>query len=564
MPIIIPAPAATPTTEDARPNTDLTVIVTDANGVTTTLDSNASNPADRPQGIGFGTQLGHGFNTGGYVLTRRIDRDNIDHGLLHDARFVGANGETAYEGFVAAMPRSMDSDGHTLSVGLAGYMATAALKTFTMIFVDRDLRSWGPVATNRRIDLLAGFGQVGDPAVAPDQTGRSTVRTGFSGAWTSSDPPIAEASYDAGPNNAIGLLTADWTRGPNVSTAATTVVWDVLLATDDRVVSYEASANLKATGPGSVSLTATSLGRRFAALQYYYGAEANAAGAGIEYAIEWSNVAVYGDHGLTLLGSAAPYGVAASDVIRWLIANHCPQLNADGVQTTTYPIGQLAFRERTKPFDAMLKVNSFHLWNLAVWEGRTVHYGPSDPDEWDWEIRHDEVGNQIGLQGDEYTQLRNGIVVQFTNSLTGRVEELLPEDHAELRDESLDNPYNVHGWPGYGDPLVVPFPCTEGDALELGRLQLLEDNTPRAPGSFTVAHHIRDRAGNLQAAWRVRAGDRIRLTSSVAIPDRPRLIHETQYNHDSRTVTISVDSSLRMIEAYFDRVSTAIAAAGLG
>jgi hypothetical protein len=563
VPIIIPAPilAATPSAEDTRPNTDLTVIVTDANGVTTTLDSHASDPAGRPQGIAFGTQLGHGFNTGGYALTRRIDRDNIDHGLLHDVKFVGANGETAYESFIAAMPRSMDADGHTLSVGLAGYMATAALKTFSMIFVDRDLGAWRAAATNRRVDLLSGaFGQVTEPSVSPDSSGRPTLRTGFTGAWTAGKQPMAEAWYDAGPGSRLGRITANWTRAAIITLPDANWSWKGALCEDDRAVAATSSANLAAAGPGTLDLTAD--GCRFAVLQAYYSTAAGSVD-GAEHFIDWSDVAVYGAHDLPLLGDAAPYGVTASDVIRWLVANHCPQLNADGVQQTTYPISQLAFREHTKPFDAMLKVNSYHLWNLAVWEDRTVHYGPSDPDAWDWEIRHDEVGNQIGLQGDEYTQLRNGIVVQYTDSLTGRVEELLPEDHAELRDESLDNPYNVHGWPGTGDPLVVPFPCTQGDARELGRLQLLEDNTPKAPGSFTVAHHIRDRAGNLQPVWMVRAGQRVRLTSSAMLSDRPRLIHETSYSHDGRSLTISVDGGARMIEAYFDRVSTALSAANL-
>jgi hypothetical protein len=89
----------------------------------------------------------------------------------------------------------------------------------------------------------------------------------------------------------------------------------------------------------------------------------------------YTKIAVYGDHGLTTHpvtnadGTTEPDGVYASDVIRYLIANYCPLLNAGGVQNTTYPIGHLVFRDRTFPYDAMLTVNSFHRWGLECWEG---------------------------------------------------------------------------------------------------------------------------------------------------------------------------------------------------
>ncbi len=556
-------PAATPTAEDTRPNTDLTVVVTDANGVTTTLDSNAPDPGDRPRGITFGTQLGHGFNTASFTLTRRIDRDNIDLSLLDDVKFIGANGEIAYEGFIAAMPRSMDNDGHSITISLAGYMASAADEPFTMIFVDRDLSAWQTAASNRRVDRLAsGFGLVSDHSTAPDQTGRASLRTAFSGAWGAGAQPVSEAWYDAGPNSGLGLITATWTKGINVNHADTNYTWRMALVDDDRAGAFDITANLLAGGPASASLTATTTARRFAYLEFLHNTAA--AGAdGVEYAIEWSDVAVYGNHDLTLLGAVAPYGVAASDVITWLVENYCPLLNAAGVQQTTYPISQLAFKDRTRPFDAFLKVNSYHDWMLGVWENRTLHFEPIDMTEWDWEIRADEVGIVMALQGDEYTDLRNGIIVRYTDSATGRVNELHPDDHAELRDESLENPYNRHGRRGYGDVFEIPFPTTQADALELGRVRMVQDNAPKAPGAFTAQHHIRDRAGNLRPAHEMRAGHRIRLTSSVAISDRPRLVGETGHSADGKTLTFSVDSTFRTLEVYFDRLGTALGGAGL-
>jgi hypothetical protein len=104
-------------------------------------------------------------------------------------------------------------------------------------------------------------------------------------------------------------------------------------------------------------------------------AYAAAGGADVEYD-RLANLALYGDHGLPLIGTD-PKGVAASDVIRHVIGKYCPLLNTDGVQATTYPIPHLVFRDGVDPYDALLDVNKYHLWQLGVYENRTSPSGPS-------------------------------------------------------------------------------------------------------------------------------------------------------------------------------------------
>lgn len=542
---------------------ELTIVVTDKDGNTKTLGSQEPDPTDRPRGIQFSSQIGSGFYTGNFTLSCPIDREREDIHLLDDVKIVTTGGDTVYEGFVAAMPRSTDADGQgTLTVNLAGYMATAAGQPFTMIFVDRDLSAWGPASRTQQIAEIAAGYATKDVTVVTSQAGVPGVKTSFAGPWAAGGLPIAEAMYDAGSNNTIGSVYYAWTRGANVNSPAdANWTWIVKLATSDNLASGEdTTANLASAGPGAGTLTAAAA-RRFAFLRFYYTAAAAAASG--EYDITWSSLAVRGNHSLPNVGSANPYGVAASDVIGWLIDNYCPLLNKAGVQDTTYPIPHLVFRERTTPYDAMLKVNSYHLWDLAVWENRTVYFKQTDLTDWDWEIRHDEVGNQIGLQGDEYTNLRNGIIVQFTNVATGSIEELLPSVYSDLRDDSLDNPFTAHGWTWYGDPFVIPFPTTADAALQLGWTRLLEDNQPRATGSFTVTNKIRDRSGTLQPVCKVRSGDRIRLTSSVKLSDRPRLIHEVQFSQDGRVATIAVDGTLKVLDGIIDRTTAALQAAGL-
>jgi hypothetical protein len=545
-------------------NTELTITVTDAYGSTKTLDSQAPSPADRPRGIQFSTQTQSGFYTASFNLRRAIDRDNDDIHLGDDVKIRLGNGDTVYEGFVTALPRSTDAQSHTLSVSCSGWMAHAADTPFTCVFVDRDLGAWTGASKARQAVLMASsYGAPEAPTIATDAlNSNAALVVRLTDTWTAARRPTAEAWYDAGPGNGIGLVYVDAANVGDASGADAN--YDLFVRTtsiDDASVIVANSGDIWPPPAPFAYLSSTSA--RYATITFVYNVLGTGGGANNVYSVHFRRPAVYGDHGLTLIGSSDPLGVSASDVIKYLANRYAPLLNTSGVQTTTYPISQLAFKESTKPYDAFLKVNSYHLWQLAVWENRTLYYEPVDLTDWDWEIRHDEVGNQIGLQGDELTSLRNGIIVQYTNAATGVTDVLMPADHPELRDDTIDNPYTAHGRSAYGDPFIVPFPTTAADALELGRLQLIEDNQPKAPGSFQVTGQIKDRAGNYQPVSKVRSGDRIRLTSSMNLSDRPRLIQETSYSHDGLTATISVDSTLRYLEGYLDRTMTALQAANL-
>lgn len=550
-----------------RPDIELTITVTDADGNTKTLGSNERSALDRPRGITFGSQQASGFYTATFNVSQPIDHERTDINLRDDIKIMAANGDTRYEGYVTEMPRSTDSEGQgTLTVQCAGYINETIRQSFTEIFVDRDLNSFtGEIPATRRTSLLAsGYTPQSGTTVIPDiATGLPGVHQQFDRLANTAVPPgptsLIESWYDAGERNTIGLFYVDMnTYDHGLTPLAGFWVAKRFLATDDGALSLEGLSSLGSSYSGYY--TATGTDRRYVGMHLYYGAAITADG---QWAATWRKPAVYGRHNLPLIGSSDPQGVAASDVIRYLVDRYCPKLNTAGVQDTDYPIAQLAFKDPTKVYDAILKVNSYHQWAPAVWENRTLYYEPVDLTDWDWEIRHDEVGNEIGLQGDSLQNLRNGIVVTYTDSATGTVKILHPDDHDELRDTSIDNPWNRHGDSEYGEVFQIPFPTLQADALELGRVRLIADNQPRAPGQFTVHGHIRDRSGQWQPCSMVRAGDRIRLTSSASLSDRPRLIGEVSYAHEGATASITVDATAITLDAYMDRVITALSAAGL-
>jgi hypothetical protein len=89
-------------------------------------------------------------------------------------------------------------------------------------------------------------------------------------------------------------------------------------------------------------------------------------------------------------------------------------------QQTTYPIPHLVFKDRTDPYDALLEVNKYHLWQLGVYENRTLFFRPVDMTDYDWEVRLSDPGVTVDLQGDSHrATLANGIVVTYQDVATG-------------------------------------------------------------------------------------------------------------------------------------------------
>ncbi len=539
-----------------RPPLGLSAVLTDANGASTRRGSEDLNPENIPQGLTWSTQRMQGFAAGSLSLARRIDRDYVDVHLADSVDLVGDDGSTAYEGRVSALPRSMDT-AHSMGVQLQGWMAETKRSKFTEIYVDRDLSQWGAMSRGGRAANLAAGYTIFDPGISSDRTlGVAALTTEVQDSWPVL--PLCQAFYDAG-DARIGKIYYTWTRTGSMGTAAPWV-WQIgVSASDAATAPSEGTGSLAAAGPSSGTFMAVSE-CRYGIIELYYNAAAGS--AGYRYGLDWTNLAVYGRHGLPLIGTTAPYGVAASDVLRHLISSYCPKLNTAGIRDTTYPIPQLAFRDRTFPYDAILELNKHHLWDCSVWENRTVHYGGIDLTDYDWEIRLDDPGVTTSLQGDDLDQLANGIAVQFPNVQTGQTQVITPDEYPELLDTSVENPFNQHGdkaWTEYS----LSFPTTLDAALQIGRAALAEYNAPKAPGTITAQHYIRDRQGHWQPVWKVRANQRVAITSSSSLSDRPRIIHETTYTHDSHSLSMAVDSTFKRLDAEIDRISTALAAAGL-
>jgi hypothetical protein len=540
----------------SKPPLDLTVEIAAANCSRTYRWDSGGRAQNIPRGLTFNTKRGDGFADASVSLARRIDQDYVDLNLYDDLSILGADGSVAYEGRVGGMPRSM-GDTHSVTVQAAGWMSHARDRKFKEIYVDRDLSRWGPASVTRKLNLGGAY-TFFDPVTTTDATvGAPAVELHLDGAWTTYRP-LSEALYDA-QGVPIGSLYYAWKLGGGtpINTADANFIWAAHVGDGDTFLATDGSGTLRSAGPGTGTLSATTASRIFAMVRLYYDA-APAGGSGDRRSLWWTCLAVYGNHGLTKRGTGsatnAP-GIYASDIIRHIVKNWCPRLNSDGVEDTTYPIAQCAFLEAIDPYDAFLDVNKYHLWDIAVWENKTLHYEPFDLTDYDWQIRLSDPGVTVDLQGDSTDQLANGIAVTFPDFVTGKQTRVTPDQYAELRDDSVENPATRAGLKVWSE-ITLSSPADLAGALQIGRAALAEFNQPKGAGTITARGHIRDRAGHWQPVWKVRSGDTIAVTDHPN--DRPRLIVETNYNHDDHSLRVSTDSTAKRLDAFMDRVGTAI------
>jgi len=536
----------------ARPPLGLSINVRDASGAETRWHSGARNPENRPRNLSWSSQRMTGFATASMDLARRIDRDYVDAHLYDNVEIVGDDGSTVWDGRIGNMPRSADTN-HTISLQCAGWMAHARDKKFVMPFVDRDVSRWTDVPQERKSSVLGSSISLGDLSHASAQGGVTVALPNQAlGAQT-----LSEVWYTA-PNGT--KVSAVGYRGKTTTFPAGYAQSFYSTATRDAAAAVAAASTLDDT------LRLATIAAPTRHVLHQVSSNGNALTPAAGSSVQFLKLAAYGNHGLTLRAGdpVEPSGVWVSDVLRWIIDNHCPLLSSAGIGEVNYVIQHLAYTDPTDPYDAFLDVNKFTLYDLSVWEDRVAHYTATDLTDYDWEVRLGDHGTSTTLQGDSTENLANGIAVTYTDLLTGQTERLLPTDHAELRDESVENPANQHGIQVWTE-FTLGAQTLQASALQIGRAALAEFNQPQAPGSITVGPYVRDRVGHWQPYHRVRAGDRVAITGSTSLSDRPRVIHEvsqSQSPNGGGTATMAVDSTFKTLPAILDRLDNAGQASG--
>lgn len=546
----------------------LSLLVTHADGRTTRWGPDEALPENVPGALQFTTSIPGGYKDLSSSLLRRIGREQTDQALFDDIKVVGAGNEIAWHGRWQRFPRS-HADAFDVQPGALGWVSHLRDdQTFSMIYVDRDLSSWRGPGAQRRINLIGGGYAPADPAVHSDNS-QPALGSTVTGAWAATALPICEAWYDAGPGNTLGSLYYAWQKGANVDHTLAGWSWKTFLLDDDTAAVYNGTAELKAAGPGTGTLSATTAFRRYALTQLLYssvGGDANK-----PYTIDWTCLAVYGNHGLTKRGTGtattAP-GLYGSDIVADIVSRAAPRLTyttgVDGsIEPSSFVVPHFVVRDLGRAEDALLAINKFHFNEWGVYENRDgqpeLFWRTPDADRLCWEARLSE-GAHLELEGDDADEIYTGVLVIYrtpdgTTHTVGPPGSRAEATDATLQDTSETNPATMQGLPRIAQ-LQISDVTTQAGAAAVGAAFLSEKSQPQRRGSLTVTGHARHPTKGLRPAWAIRAGDYIRVADHSA--DIPRRIIETRYDHATRQNSLTLDNTVFTIDSLLERLGVSL------
>ena len=552
-PIVIP---------EAKPRKTLSVRVTTATGESYRWAPDEWDYLNIPQSLSFSTAMPGGFDTLSVVLPRRIDRDYPDLNLLDNIEVLGAGNQVAWEGRVVQLPRSLD-EVFSITVGAVGWSSHLMDDpSFREIYVDRELGNWKMLPTAAHSIALRGasLAPVTANIAADPATGLPTIELVAEGNWAGITP-IVYPYYDAGPGLKIAKVYADWTL-----TTSEKWNWKYIAGDDGDFTgaNVHESATL-AGGPfsGHGLYSGSAGAQRCFGWKWWY-TESTAGLAGAQYVASLRKLAVFGNHGLPLIGPEAELGVSASSVIEDVLHRAAPllQVDSDSIEETTFPIPQLAFKEATTAHEVIEKVNAYHLWEWGVFEDRKFFFREPNSERLCWEARLSD-GAKLDLEGTQVADIYNGVVVQFSDAsgeskTAGPIGSGCDYEDGRLEDSSSTNVINEHGIPRKWAVLSLSIATTNVGAIQIGQIYLGEKRLPQRRGTMTLTGYgFHPTAGPLPV-WRLRAGDWVRVGDHPA--DEPRRIIATSYDADSDTISLTLDNTSQKIDAIIEWVGVQTAA----
>jgi hypothetical protein len=501
------------------------------------------------------------------ALSRKAGSDYPDLQEFSTVTVSGPGGEVAWQGRLETTPRT-SGDQLSITPGAVGWQAALDDdQSARMIYVDIDLTRWQATSVSRKLALLSGSWSVDDPATNVDPvTGQPALTTAIQDAWTTH--AISEALYD-GKGLPLGAIYYAWKIGATISPADTNWQWFAVLSSDDVLTSSDASANLRAAGPGTGTLAATSSNRKFGIVQLLYIASGGASGQ--TNPVYWTFLGVIGTHLLPIqgaVGATGGIGVLASDVVQHAVQTWAPELATSraGVSTieqSSVVIPHLAFLDPTTASDIIKQATRFGLPDWWVDEGPTFNLASRGNHGRNWRAR---VGPS-GLQetGPQVDRLFNSVIVSY-NDVTGVTRTVGPTGSgADTIDDSLTdtdpaNPVNVAGIKRRS-VLAMGITSTSAAASQVGQDWLAEQKLLSTAGQAQIVGHVEDDHGVLWPAWMIRAGDNISFTDAHD-PEYRRVVRAS-YSDSSRACQLDLDSPPEGLSALLARLSVSLTPLGL-
>ena len=539
----------------------LTLQVLHVDGRTSRWALDELDTADMPVDLRFSTVIPGGFNECSCSLFRDVDIIRPDEALADTVQILDGT-SVVWEGRMTAFPRQMQDGQTTVTPSAEGWVAHLRdMNRYRMIYRDIDLSRWGGLSIARGSALLTAGSALNDGTTGWQSNGTAAIKTAVDGGgtWSAGMRPRTEAWYNAN-GTSIGSVAYSWTKNANVDNANTNWFWAVYTSANDALSgSYDGGTNLRAAGPTTGAVLTASTGMKYAAFALGYNAAGG--GDGYEYAISWSDIAVYGNHGLTKRGTEPAAGFYGSDVIAHALPLTAPLLNfttgQDGsIEPSTVILTQLAFMEPVNAEDVVKKVNAVSLRDYAVWENRTFSWTTPDPDRLTWKARLAD-GAEPALDGLSLADVYTSVIVQFNDpagvsKTAGPVGSGCDYEDASLGITDADaetNPASVHGFVKDA-ALTLSDVSTSDYAIAVGAIFLTERGQRTRRGQVILTGQVEHPTAGLMDVHWVRAGQYVDLvdTSDNSLGGARRII-ATDMDYATRSNTLTLDNTAFTLEA---------------
>lgn len=525
-----------------------TIYVTSTTGEEFRLAADEPNAVWVPFGVWWESQVPGGWKSGGWNLRRRIDAD-IELRLLDEVVILDPDGEPVYEGRIVKLPRQHGED-FLLGVECIGWAAHLLDdKQVPYFYVDRMAGSWGAPPLARRV-------QYGSFPWEVDY--RASVDGGYIGFEGPTDKQalqfsVAELAYQAPPGARIGGI------GYKGTEANTTNVEAATLYTDDDPA-YPSPASNSLTLDDTVRQAVVAAPVRYATLRAMASAT-HTPPAALNRRL--SQIAVYGDHGLTGVDIAGDQdGFYIDDMLAHALALACPKLNfttGDGgsIERPSVVVPHAADNTLGPVERIVLDLNKSVLYDWLVYKNRTFHFRATDPDRLTWEARLDR-GIHLSLEGDDAEHAYNSAIVQYEvpgegTRWAGPLGSGLDVESELLGITDPENTVNAHGYPARQIEITVQFGVALDDyAVAIGAAYLLQAALPARSGTIDLVGEVEHPTMGMRPVREMLAGEYVLLSDHPA--DVPRRMIHVRVSEDERKASVTVGNDMNTVDAILEQV----------
>lgn len=519
---------------------------------------------DYVEGLNWSSVNPGGDEQSGFTLKRKwfSGAPEISQGNL---LFICSGVDVLFAGRIEENDRAVAD---TEQIGVTAYGLGIRLKDGQMreIYVDQDRSQWGDVSLNEKVALATASIDYGSFTWSSDYGGLACALP--SSALVSK--AIAEIQYIAPQDTTVGAV-AFVGKDTNLPTG-----WEApaLFASDTD--SYGTADIYATTFDGSLRLMQLSTAaRRYVMWREYSSGNAVTPSPGANRTI--SQIAVYGNHGLTLAdpGDGTPYGVYGGDVIRNIIGR-ADGISPDIIDAPPFIIPQLVFREGVTYEDAISQVNQLFSYDWGTFGPRSVFEHETDG-YFSWKARDTATQHWYALRSecddlqlnDETQALYDSVDVAYTDTQGQQQVITRTTSVGALADAGFSRRAKLDAGT-----------MTASGAAALGDVFLtLTGQQPPARGSITLSgpithyrrgklppHYLRADGSNIRVPDVLPSSDAVSL-SSAAAPDRRTTFPIKRVSVDAAgnvpKVTVEVDQSNDLLSVLQARMGLASAILGL-